>query len=144
MRHGAGNITFAAIRVVHGSAPDKLTRLEHRVPGADVNPYLSIASIIKGTLRGIRGNLTPPAFATGDILDEKNGVRLPHSMPEAIEMFRNSPVPAEEFGPAFVEHLSVVKQEEWKDFADAVASPEAALGKGPVTDWELARYFNFA
>jgi len=135
---------FAAIRVVNGSAPAKLTRFEHRVPGADVNPYLSVASILKGTLRGIRGNLMPPPFATGDILDDKNGARLPHSMPEAIELFRKSAVAAEDFGPAFVEHFTFVKQEEWQDFADAVASPEAALGKGPVTDWEFARYFNFA
>ena len=125
---------FAAIRVVNGSAPAKLTRFEHRVPGADVNPYLSVASILKGTLRGIRGNLMPPPFATGDILDDKNGARLPHSMPEAIELFRKSAVAAEDFGPAFVEHFTFVKQEEWQDFADAVASPEAALGKGPVTD----------
>src|SRR5579871_845917 len=135
---------FAAIRVVHGSAPAKLTRFEHRVPGADVNPYLSIASILKGTLRGIRGNLSPPPFATGDVLEEKNGARLARSMPEAIELFRKSPAAAEEFGAAFVEHLAIVKEEEWKDFATAVASPEAALGKGPVTDWEFARYFNFA
>jgi glutamine synthetase len=134
----------AAIRVVHGSAPAKLTRFEHRVPGADVNPYLSVAAILKATLRGIRGNLRPPPFAVGDILEEKNGTRLPRAMPESIDLFRMSPIAAEEFGPEFVEHLAIVKQEEWKDFSDAVASPEAALGKSPVTDWEFARYFNFA
>jgi glutamine synthetase len=135
---------FAAIRVVHGSAPAKLTRFEHRVPGADVNPYLSIASIVQGSLRGIRENLKPPPFATGDVLQEKNGAPLPRTMLDAIDLFRKSPAAAAAFGAGFVEHFAVVKQEEWKDFSDAVASPETALGKGPVTDWEFARYFEFA
>jgi glutamine synthetase len=65
-------------------------------------------------------------------------------MPAAIELFRHSPQAVEAFGSAFVEHFAIVKAEEWADFAKAVASPEAALQKAPVTDWEFARYFNDA
>ncbi len=75
---------------------------------------------------------------------EKNGAPLPRMMPDAIELFRKSPAADAAFGSAFVEHLAIVKQEEWSDFAQAVASPEAALGKGPVTNWEFVRYFNDA
>jgi glutamine synthetase len=135
---------FAAIRVVHGAAPHMQTRFEHRVPGADINPYLTIGAIVQGCMRGIREKLEPPAYATGDVMHEKNGPPLPRTMPDAIELFRTSPAAATAFGNAFVEHLAIIKKEEWADFAKAVASPEAALQKGPVTDWEFARYFNDA
>src|SRR6185295_8916750 len=105
---------LAAIRVVHGASPEKLTRFEHRVPGADVNPYLSIASIVHGCLRGIRKNLEPPAYATGDVLQETNGAPLPRSLRDAIELFRSSPAAADAFGAEFVEHLAILKQEEWE------------------------------
>lgn len=134
----------AAIRVVHGAVPDKLTRFEHRAPGPDVNPYLSVASLVHGCIRGIQENLEPPAYATGDAMLEKHWPLLPHSMPEAIDLFRQSPVVKAAFGAAFVEHLAWIKQDEWKDFAGAVKSPEEALGKGPVTAWEFSRYFNHA
>src|SRR6266702_5024412 len=115
---------LSAMRVVHGAVPEKLTRFEHRVPGADVNPYLTIASIVHGCLQGIRESLQPPEYATGDVMLEKNGAPLPRTMPAAIELFQKSPAAAAAFGSAFVEHLAIVKQEEWGDFAKAVASPE--------------------
>jgi glutamine synthetase len=135
---------LSAMRVVHGSAPHRLTRFEHRVPGSDVNPYLSLTAIMQGCLQGIRGRLEPVPYATGEVTSEKNGALLPRTMPEAIELFRHSPQAVEAFGSAFVEHFAIVKAEEWADFAKAVASPEAALQKAPVTDWEFARYFNDA
>jgi glutamine synthetase len=135
---------FAAIRVVHGALPEKQTRFEHRVSGADINPYLTIASLVHGALIGIRENLVPPPYASGEVTLEKNGRPLPRTLPAAIELFRNSKVAAAAFGTEFVEHLAIVKKEEWDDFAKAVASPETALTKGPVTNWEFERYFNDA
>jgi glutamine synthetase len=140
---GADNHT-AAIRVVHGAVPDKLTRFEHRAPGPDVNPYLTIASILFGCIQGIREGKDPPPYARGDAMLEKHWALLPHTMPSAIDAFRTSAAAAAAFGPAFIEHLACVKQDEWNDFAAAVASPELALRKAPVTDWEFARYFNHA
>jgi glutamine synthetase len=69
---------------------------------------------------------------------------LPHGLPEAVEAFRSSVAAAESFGPAFVEHLAHVKQDEWKDFTEAVQEPNRDLNSGPVTEWELNRYFNHA
>lgn len=135
---------FAAIRVVHGAVPEKQTRFEHRVSGADINPYLTIASLVHGCLNGLRDNLEPPPYASGDVNLEKNGRPLPRTLSAAIQLFRNSKAAAAAFGAEFVEHLAIVKQEEWDDFAKAVPSPETALTKGPVTNWEFVRYFNDA
>jgi glutamine synthetase len=135
---------FVGIRVVHGAVPEEMTRFEYRAPGADVNPYLTGAAILLGCLRGLREQREPPPYANGDPTLEKRWERLPRTMPEAIEVFRKSPLVAEAFEPAFVEHLASVKEDEWRDFAAAVASPEQALAKGPVTDWEISRYFKYA
>ena len=135
---------WAAIRVVHGAVPEKQTRFEHRVAGADVNPYLTIASLVLGSLHGIQQKLEPPPYASGEITLEKNGPSLAKSLPEAIQALKNSKVAREAFGSDFVDHLVVIKQEEWDDFAKAVPSPETALKKGPVTQWEFLRYFNDA
>ena len=43
-----------ALRVVYGSMPEKMARLEHRAPGPDVNPYLSLAAMFAGGLKGIK------------------------------------------------------------------------------------------
>lgn len=135
---------FVGIRVVHGSVPEEMTRFEHRAPGADVNPYLSAATVLLGCLRGLREQREPPPYATGDPTLEKRWARLPHTMPEAIDTFRKSPLVGESFDAAFVEHLSSVKEDEWRDFVSTVASPEQTLAKGPVSDWEISRYFKDA
>lgn len=132
------------IRVVHGAVPDKLTRFEHRAPGADINPYLTIASLLYGSIRGLKAGAEPAVYAKGDAMKESHWPLLPHSMPEAVKAFRGSMAAREDFGDALVEHLAYVKQEEWNDFARDVESPEEATRKGPVTNWELARYFNHA
>jgi glutamine synthetase len=131
---------YAAIRVVHGSVPEKMTRLEHRVAGADVNPYLSIAAIAVGCLRGLDAKQEPPPMASSDPTLESRWEALPRTLPDAINQFSQSAAALEGFGRDLIDHIVCIKQDEWKDFAAAVASPETALSAGPVTDWELDRY----
>ena len=71
---------------------------------------------------------------------EKKWTPLPRTMPAAIELFRTSPLVRQAFDSQFVDHLVTLKEDEWKDFASANASPELALSKGPVSDWEIDRY----
>jgi glutamine synthetase len=134
----------AGIRVVHGAVPEKMTRFEHRAPGPDVNPYLTVASMVHGCIRGIRAGNDPPPYAKGDAMLEKHWPLLPRSLSDAVAAFRDSRAAQESFGAAFVEHLSYVKQEEWKDFTGAVGEGARDLSKGPVTAWELKRYFSHA
>jgi glutamine synthetase len=135
---------YCSIRVVYGAVPTEMTRFEFRVPGADVNPYLSVAAIVLGCLRGIRQSSEPPPYTIGPPTGNEQSKPLPRTVPEAIDLFRKSPAVADAFHPAFVEHYVLIKQEEWNDFAAEVAAPEQALAKAPVTNWETTRYFQHA
>jgi glutamine synthetase len=110
----------AAFRVLTGSA--RSTRVEARVPGADVNPYLALAASVASGLYGIKhGMRLGPAM--------ESAPRLPRNLKDATHAFRASEVAHELFGTAFVEHFAGTREWEWRQFQDA------------VTDWELKRYF---
>jgi glutamine synthetase len=134
----------AAIRVVTGAVPQKLTRFEHRAPGSDINPYLTAAALIYGAIEGLKDGKEPPPYGKGDVMLEKRWSLLPHSMPDAIEAWCGSKSAQTYFGRDYVEHYAYLKREEWKDYTAAVEAPEEALKKAPVTPWEFAHYFNHA
>ncbi|CUH40007.1 Gamma-glutamylputrescine synthetase PuuA [Jannaschia seosinensis] len=74
----------AAIRIPGGAAPGR--RIEHRIAGADANPYLVLASILGGALMGIERDLTPAAPITGDAYS-KDLPHLPLDWATAIKAF---------------------------------------------------------
>lgn len=116
------------MRVIPGS--DKSTRLELRVGGADVNPYLGVAASIAAGLYGVENNLSlDVAMTEGSGYDAKDAVRLPRNLDEATEKFYESRVARELFGDKFVEHFANTRRWEWRESQKA------------VTDWELKRYF---
>jgi len=134
----------AGVRVVTGALPEKMTRFEHRAPGADINPYLSIASLLFGAIEGLQDEKEPPPYGKVDVMLEKHWTPLPHSMPEAIAVWCRSPSALAFFGKTYVKQYAHLKREEWKDFTDAVKTPKVALKRAPVTQWEFLRYFNHA
>ena len=77
-----------AVRIPGGSP--KARRIEHRVAGADANPYLVLASILGGALLGIEGKWEPPAPITGDAYSQ-NIETLPPDWASAIEAFSRGP-----------------------------------------------------
>ncbi len=124
---GVDNRTVA-MRVIPGSA--KSTRLETRVPGSDVNPYLAIAACLAAGLWGIEQKLKlsdAPVIGSGYLA--KDAVRLPRTLQEATEKLAQSKVARQILGREFVEHYVTTRRWEWRQFQDA------------VTDWELKRYF---
>ncbi len=124
---GVDNRT-TALRVIPGSA--KSTRLETRVPGSDVNPYLALAAAIASGLYGVENNLTLKTEAvSGSAYLVKNAERLPRTLQEATERLSKSKVARELFGEKFVEHFVQTREWEWRQFQDS------------VTNWELQRYF---
>jgi len=124
VRWGRDNRT-CALRVV-GHGPSK--RVENRVPGADVNPYLAIAAMLAAGLHGIeRGLALEPEF-TGNAYDD-DGPKVPRTLTEARELFAGSTVAREAFGDEVVEHYLNMARVELEAF-------EAA-----VTDWERFRGF---
>ena len=130
----------AAVRVVHGAVPSKHSRLEHRVAGADVNPYLTLAAILLAGLAGIEQQLEPPPYSVGDAGVDLEAPALSASLEASIIRFRDSALAQELFGEQFVEHFALVKQSEWDAFAEwSASSPSYAWEQG-VSEWEWERY----
>jgi glutamine synthetase len=117
-----------AFRVIPGS--DKSTRVEVRIAGADLNPYLAIAASVASGLHGIeKGLALETAPIQGSAYRETSLPRLPRNLADATDRLARSTVARELFGEAFVDHFVRTRQWEWAQFQDA------------VTHWELQRYF---
>jgi glutamine synthetase len=117
-----------ALRVLPGSAAS--TRLETRVVGSDVNPYLAMAACLAAGLYGIRNGLkleVAPTKGSG-YADKSKGV-LPRNLWEATEAMKQSPLASALFGAEFTDHFIRTREWEWRQFGQV------------VTDWELKRYF---
>jgi glutamine synthetase len=124
---GVDNRT-TAFRVI--PAGSKSTRVEVRVPGADVNPYLAIAAALASGLYGIEKNLElkdPPI--NGNAYENSKAVKLPRTLQEATQKLSESQIARTLFGEEFVDHFVNSRIWEWKQFQDS------------VTHWELKRYF---
>ena len=124
IRWGRDNRTCALRLVGHGPS----LRLENRVAGGDVNPYLAVSGIIAAGLDGISKKMVlEPAFQGNAY--ESDSARLPSSMPEALELWENSSWIKEVFGAEVQAH-----------YANMAKIEIAAYGKA-ITDWELFRNF---
>src|SRR4029078_5234275 len=124
---GIDNRTVA-LRVLSGN--NKSCRLETRVMGSDVNPYLAMAAALASGLYGIKNKLKlkqSPTSGNG-YRDYSNGT-LPKSLDEATQMMKHSKEAKEMFGEKFVAHFTQTREWEWKQHLKA------------VTDWEYKRYF---
>jgi len=91
------------------------TRLEHRVAGADANPYLVIAAILAGMLSGIESELEPPEPLEGNAYDQVPAT-LPRYWPEAMAKFELSESVAEAFGTPFQRVFMALKRQELDEF----------------------------
>jgi glutamine synthetase len=104
-------------------------RVENRIPGADVNPYLALAAAIGGGLWGIEHQLELEPPFTGNAYDAPDVPRVPTTLAEAIDQLAASEMAVGTFGAQVHQHLLNTATQEW----------EAA--NRVVTDWELARNF---
>jgi glutamine synthetase len=124
VRWGPDNRTCALRLVGHGAS----LRVENRVPGGDVNPYLAVAAMIAAGLHGIDNELPlEPAVEGNAYLD--TGARVPHTLRDALELWQKSDLARQAFGVEVVEHYA------------NYASVELAAYDAAVTDWELRRCF---
>jgi glutamine synthetase len=121
---GHDNRTCSMRVVGHGQG----LRVENRLPGADVNPYLALAAMIAAGLHGIDAGLElePPFEGNAYASDHP---RVPHNMYAARDLFAGSDVAREAFGQEVVDHYLNRARVEIETF-------EAA-----VTDWERYRGF---
>jgi glutamine synthetase len=121
---GFDNRTCALRVVGHGPG----MRVENRVPGGDVNPYLAFAAMIAAGLHGIDQELPlEDAFQGNAYQADKD--RVPTSLLEAADLFEQSNLAREAFGGEVVDH--------YRNMADV----ELAAFAAAVTDWERYRGF---
>jgi glutamine synthetase len=121
---GLDNRTCALRVVGHGPS----LRVENRVPGGDMNPYLGVSALIAAGLHGIENELPLEPQLVGNAY-ESDGPRVPATLREAAEAFAQSAVAADAFGSEVVEH-----------YANA-ARVELTAFDAAVTDWERRRGF---
>ena len=124
VKWGRDNRTCAFRLVGHGPS----LRLECRVPGGDVNPYLAVAGLIAAGLDGIdRGlSLEAPYVGNAYVAGER---RVPESLRDAHDLWEGSAWAREVFGEEVHEH-----------YANMARVELAAYGRA-VTDWERFRGF---
>jgi glutamine synthetase len=121
---GDDNRTCALRVVGHGAG----RRIECRVGGADLNPYLALAALIAGGLHGVERELElePPLEGNAYTSDKPH---VPRTLREAAELFTASELVHDAFGEEVVEHYANMARVELDAF-DAT-----------VTDWERFRSF---
>lgn len=111
---------------------DATCRFEFKVPGADVNPYLSFAAIIAAGLAGLERDLEPPDPVPGDAWTASPAPQLPADLTEAVTAFAGSKLAEQAFTPAIHQHLL------------GLAEAELRATRRHVTDWEIRRGFENA
>ncbi len=107
-------------------------RVECRIPGSDINPYLAQAALLAAGLKGIADQLDLAPPATGDMYEDDTVPEIPNTLRAATECFRNSAMLREAMGDYVVDHYTRAAEWEQEEF-DRV-----------VTDWEIARGFEKA
>ncbi|MCZ7425149.1 glutamine synthetase family protein [Micromonospora sp. WMMA1949] len=125
LRWGTDNRTCALRLVGHGQG----MRVENRVPGADVNPYLAIAALVAGAVHGIENELELADECTGNAYDDPDAERVPTTLRDALELWQRSEVARTAFGDEVADHYANQAKVELSAFDAA------------VTDWELVRGF---
>ena len=99
----------AAIRVPSGSATAR--RIEHRVSGGDINPYLMLAGVLGAALIGIEDKIAPPPAITGNAyaLDLP---QIPDTWEAAITTFEHSAIIGRIFPAELIRNLVLTKRQE--------------------------------
>ncbi len=134
--------TFAPTRIIWSvdnrtagfrlcGAGTKTVRVECRIPGSDMNPYLAMAAMLAAGIAGIEAKLQLPPPTVGDAYQGDTGM-IPNSLAAARDALRDSSFLRAAMGDEVVDHYTRAAEVEIEAF-DAV-----------VTDWEIARGFERA
>jgi glutamine synthetase len=121
---GSDNRTCAVRLVGRGAA----ARMENRVPGGDVNPYLALAAMLAGGLHGIENELELEPELVGNAY-LSDAAKVPRTLRDARDAFTSSKLTRTALGDEVVDHYT------------NMADVELAAFEAAVTDWELRRGF---
>ena len=110
-------------------ADTKGVRIECRIGGADLNPYLAFAALLAAGLKGIEDELELEAPYSGDAYSGKSLREVPKTLRDATALLRKSKMLRTALGDAVVDHY--VHTADWEQFEY----------DRRITDWELKRGF---
>ncbi len=110
----------AAIRIPGGAPVAR--RIEHRVAGGDINPYLMLAAVLGAALIGIEDAMQPPAPITGNAYEIDGLPQLAPDWSSAVTAFENDPVVARIFPGDLIRNMAMTKRQEIARFADRPAN----------------------
>ena len=110
----------------------KAIRVECRIPGSDMNPYLAQAAMLAAGIKGIEEKLPLPEAFTGDAYEDKVSSHIPRTLRDAKEALEKSEFLRTAMGDDVIDHYTRAAEWEQEEFERV------------VTDWEIARGFERA
>ena len=110
----------------------KAIRVECRIGGSDLNPYLAQAAMLAAGIKGIEDKMELTAPTRGDVYEDAKAQDIPQTLRAATETLRNSTFLRSAMGDDVIDHYTRCAEWEQEEF-DRV-----------VTDWEIARGFERA
>jgi glutamine synthetase len=110
----------------------KGVRVECRIGGSDLNPYLAQAVMIAAGIKGIEEKMELAPATTGDVYEDAKAADIPQTLRAATETLRGSQFLREALGDDVVDHYARAAEWEQEEFDRA------------VTDWEIKRGFERA
>lgn len=110
----------------------KGVRVECRIGGSDLNPYLAQAAMLAAGIKGIEDKMELSAPTQGDVYEDAKAADIPQTLRDATETLRGSAMLRAAMGDEVVDHYTRCAEWEQEEF-DRV-----------VTDWEIARGFERA
>lgn len=113
-------------------AGTKGVRVECRIGGSDLNPYLAQAAMLAAGIKGIEDKMELAAPTKGDVYEDAQAADIPQTLRDATTSLRGSQFLRDAFGDDVVDHYTRAAEWEQEEF-DRV-----------VTDWEIARGFERA
>jgi glutamine synthetase len=113
-----------ALRIPSGS--HKARRIEHRLSGGDVNPYLTIAAVLGAAMNGIEDGIDPPAPISGNAY-KLDLPTIPTTWPDAIDAFETCPETARIFAPELIRNYVMTKRQELRYMAETSKEEQIEL-----------------
>jgi len=110
----------------------KGVRVECRIGGSDINPYLAQAAMLAAGIKGIEDKMALAPPTSGDVYDATDATDIPQTLRAATKTFRNSAFLRDAMGDDVIDHYTRCAEWELEEFDLA------------VTDWEIARGFERA
>jgi glutamine synthetase len=113
-------------------ADSKAIRVECRIPGSDMNPYLAQAAMLAAGIKGIEEKLELPSAFSGDAYEDTTSAHIPRNLRDAKDALNGSDMLRAAMGDDVIDHYTRAAQWEQEEFDRT------------VTDWEIARGFERA